>query len=113
MPTVSMERVTTAIFVADSDILEHHGEVVSYSFARFKNAMLSQGVFYDLRAIKSRWDALKAKRVITEVGPAYSKALFNVPTFNKEFGYRIDTAIPSTACTHTHTHMNDSSVKEW
>ena len=113
MPTVSMERVTTAIFVVDSDVLEHHGEVVSYSFARFKNTMLSQDVFSDVRAIKGRWDILKAKRIITEVGQPYTKALFNVVTFNKEFGYHIDPSIPSTTCARTHAHTNDSSVKEW
>ena len=111
MPTVSMEKVTRALYVADSEYLENRGETVSYSFARFRNAMLSNDVFSDIRAIRSRWDVLKAKGIITEVGPEYNKALFDVKAFNKAYGYHICTVIPSAGCAHARTHTNDTPVK--
>lgn len=102
MPKVDNKRVADAIRCCD---IENQGEQVSFPFSTFRDAMLMNDIFVDIRAIRIRWSIFVSKGIITEVGGHYNKGLLNVPEFNREFGYYIDTTIRTH--TRTHTHIND------
>lgn len=102
MPTVSHKRVAEAIRMCD---IENQGERVSFPFSEFRDVLLMNDVFVDIRAIRTRWTVFVSKGIIIEVGGHFGKALLDIPAFNEAFGYHIDTRMH----THTHTHTYASS----
>ncbi len=76
-----------------------------YSFDEFKSALLSEELLIDIRSIRMRWDSLKAKGVISEIGTPYDKALLYVSALERVARYTVPTMH---AHTRTRTQKNQA-----